>query len=374
MQARRVTRCRTDDYSSATNSVNPSPKKQPRLNIPSSSAEAAHWASSMRNQLSTDDESTRKRSKVDDQYILDDSQALSDIQFIDCITPEHSITVTNTIYACVQVHNAPSSKRSSIFEEDSVEQRNQLRAVSTKDRHSNPENNKSKNSSADSRYSYPGIGEKFGAETEKKYICRFPINNNATTSGAAASTNGEHDKEANTRHNFYDPKNTSRNNIQLALNGCTNDCDAFKRNENEYSKLSIPTPSSPSKSPHYSLLVGETSSENSSSLNTPIYDMEMSSTIGQFDQRMEGISRRHASPETKEMSSALLSEDGHFDDVSVSVRVLFIEKMTLQITHIYIWIAGNITIAEPKRGSNGRYVRFETRTIIGFGKVENVCR
>lgn len=314
MQARRVTRCRTDDYTSATNSVNPSPKKQPRLNIPSPSIEAVHWATNVRNQLSADDESTRKRSKVDGQYNLEDPQALPDIQFIDCITPEHSITVTNTIYACAQVHNAPSSKRSSIFEEDCVEQRNQLKAVSTKDRHSNPENSKNKNGGKDGRYSYPGIGEKFAAEAEKKYVCRFPINSNANAS--AATTNGDHDKDA--RHNFCDSKSSSRNTIHLSLNGCVNDGDPIKRNESEYSKLSIPTPSSPSKSPHYSLLVGDTSSENSSSLNTPIYDMEMSSTIGQFDQRMEGISRRHA--ETKEMSSALLSEDGNVDDVSVSVK------------------------------------------------------
>lgn len=280
----------------------------------------------MRNQPSIEDESTRKRSKVDGQYNLEDAQALSDIQFIDCITPEHSITVTNTIYACAQVHNAPSSKRSSIFEDGSVDQRAQLKAVLTKDRHSNPENSKGKSNGKDGRYSYPGMGEKFGAEAEKKYVCRFPINNNAT--------NGDHDQGVNARHSFCDPKNFSRNNIQLALNGCIDDVDVIKRNESEYSKLSIPTPSSPSKSPRYSLLVGETSSENSSSLNTPIYDMEMSSTIGQFDQRMGGISRRHATPETKEMTSALLSEDGNCDDVSVSSSSLF-EKIEI-LNKIYL--------------------------------------
>lgn len=358
MQARRVTRCRTDDYSSATNSVNPSPKKQPRLHIPSPSAEAAHWATNLRNQLSTDEESTRKRSKVEGQYNLEDPQALSDIQFIDCITPEHSITVTNTIYACAQVHNAPSSKRSSIFEEDSVEQRNQLKAVSTKDRHSNPENSKGKNNGKDGRYSYPGIGEKFGAEAEKKYVCRFPINNNATAT--APTTNGDHDREANGRqHNFCDPKNSSRNNVQLSLNGSVSDGDPIKRNESEYSKLSIPTPSSPSRSPRYSLLVGETSSENSSSLNTPVYDMEMSSTIGQFDQRMEGISRRHATPETKEMTSALLSEDGNADDVSVSLSSCSCSYRK-QNFDLFSPLAGNITIANPKHRSDGRHVRFET--------------
>lgn len=45
----------------------------------------------------------------------------------------------------------------------------------------------------------------------------------------------------------------------------------------ERSKLSVATPSSPMQSPRYSLLVGETSSENSSTINTPIYDMEVGS-------------------------------------------------------------------------------------------------
>lgn len=359
VQTRRVTRCRTDDYNSATNSVNPSPKKQPRLNIPSPAAETAHWALNARNQQPqpTDDGSTRKRTKVDGQYNLEDPQALSDIQFIDCITPEHSITVTNTIYACVQVHNAPSSKRSSIFdsEDDSVEPRNQLKAVSTKDRHSNPENSKSKTNAKDARYSYPGIGEKFAtADAEKKYVCRFPINNNNAT-----ATNGESDKEANARYSYCDPKNSSRNNINLTLNG-SNESDTVKLNESEYSKLSIPTPSSPCQSARYSLLVGETSSENSSSLNTPIFDMEMSSTIGQFDQQMEGIGRRHVTPETKEMTSALLSDDGNVDDVSVSVTTSI--SFANQIKYIYFTFplfAGNITITEQKY-RNGRHVRIET--------------
>lgn len=44
-------------------------------------------------------------------------------------------------------------------------------------------------------------------------------------------------------------------------------------NEMEQSKLSV-TPSSPIQSPRYSLLMGETSSENSSAVTTPQHDLE----------------------------------------------------------------------------------------------------
>lgn len=44
-------------------------------------------------------------------------------------------------------------------------------------------------------------------------------------------------------------------------------------NEMEQSKLSV-TPSSPIQSPRYSLLVGDTSSENSSAVNTPQHDLD----------------------------------------------------------------------------------------------------
>lgn len=288
MQNKRTPRFRTDDYSSTSNNVNPSPKKQPRLNITSPN-EAREW-----NQTA-DDESLRKRSKVESNYSLSDSQALSDIQFIDSITPEHSISGSggNMIYACAQVHNPPSSKRSSIFDE-SVEQRHSLKAFSSKDRYSNPEANKvnERKTENDGRYSYPGIGEKFAEE--KKFVCRFPVNNDKTITNI------------NGRFSVSDSKDqNSQNDISLELS--SNASPQIKRNESEYSKLSIPTPSSPSKSPHYSLLVGETSSDNSSSLNTPVYDMEMTSAITQFDQKMEGAKRQLN--EAKEMNTSLLSEE-----------------------------------------------------------------
>lgn len=49
---------------------------------------------------------------------------------------------------------------------------------------------------------------------------------------------------------------------------------ACKNNEMEQSHLSVVTPSSPANSPRYSLLTGETSSNVSSALNTPIFEMD----------------------------------------------------------------------------------------------------
>lgn len=49
---------------------------------------------------------------------------------------------------------------------------------------------------------------------------------------------------------------------------------ACKNNEMEQSHLSVVTPSSPANSPRYSLLTGETSSNVSSTLNTPIFEMD----------------------------------------------------------------------------------------------------
>ncbi len=112
---RRILRARPEEYSSGANSVNPSPKKQPRLNL-SSPSELKTWATIINEvtnenvkEKTIDDESTScKRYKFEDQ--------LSDIQFIDCNTPEHSVTTTTvtantgyTIYTSIQIHNPPAS-------------------------------------------------------------------------------------------------------------------------------------------------------------------------------------------------------------------------------------------------------------------------
>lgn len=248
----------------------------------------------------TDDGSLRKRSKVEERDCnLDDSQSLSDIQFIDCITPEHNVNGANTIYACAQVHNPPSSKRSSLLEETPVEQRTQLKAVSSKDRNSsNFDKTRDKQDNKEGRFSYTGGDEK--TIGDKKFVCTFGVNKD----GNQASTD---QKDQKSRYSFNDLKNPIRNvqsNASLALSSGSN--DHLKANESDHSKVSIPTTSSP----RYSLLVGETSSENSSSLNTPVFDMDMSSATQHFEQRMDELKRNFgAGGDTKEMTSLLFAEE-----------------------------------------------------------------
>lgn len=275
-----MARCRTDD-SSAVNSVNPSPKKQPRLNIPSS--KESQWNSNNRNQI--DDGSLRKRSKVEEsEYNLEERQSLSDIQFIDSITPEHTIT-TNTIYACAQIHNPPASNRSSILDETPSELQPQLR-VSNLDHKIN-----AKIENKESRFSYPGMGEKFS--DEKRFLSRFSINDN-------------NDKN---RRSFSEFKNRNvQSSVGLVMSNSSP--DHLKNNENDHSKCSIATPSSPSKSPRYSLLVGDTSSENSSTLNTPAFDMDMSSATQQFDQRLNELKGLSENQNTKDLVLPMSTEDG----------------------------------------------------------------
>lgn len=151
--SRRILRARPEEFSSQTNSVNPSPKKQPRLNLhlsPSAaSALANNWAQqggggaaggtsgtmldAAGNELVchehhahlSSDESCCKRYKLEDQ--------LSDIQFIDCSTPEHTIANPQTLYASVQVHAPPKSALSKNSLYSSTESTNKSQdAVSAK--------------------------------------------------------------------------------------------------------------------------------------------------------------------------------------------------------------------------------------------------
>lgn len=290
MQSKRVTRCRTDDYSSAANSVNPSPKKQPRLNLPT----PKEWNTSNRIQ-NIDDESLRKRSKVEGHdYNSEDGTSLSDIQFIDCITPEHTIATSNTIYACAQIHNPPSSKRaSSILDDSTVEQRVQLRNSST-----GKSDNKisDKGDSKDGRFSYPGIGAKFS--NDKKLLVRYSMNENHQRGS----------KEI--KEHFV------RSSIDVVLSSSSP--EHMKNNENDYFKNSIASPLSPNRSPRYSLLVGETSSENSSSLNTPAFDMDMSSATQHFDQRMDELRHIPLTGGAKDLSPLLFSTDSNENNVYIA--------------------------------------------------------
>ena len=115
------------------------------------------------------------------------------------------------------------------------------------------------------------------------------------------------DSNEKSRRSFSELKNTSRSSVGLLLSSSSP--DHLKNNENDHSKVSIPTPSSPSKSPKYSLL-GETSSENSSTLNTPAFDMDMSSATQHFDQRMNELKGLSGNAEPKDLSLPMSTEDG----------------------------------------------------------------
>lgn len=74
--------------------------------------------------------------------------------------------------------------------------------------------------------------------------------------------------------------NTLDKNKSINLILRSSSAEIVKKTDLENSKLSILTPSSPIRSPRYSLLVAETSSENSSSINTPTFDGDISSGNG----------------------------------------------------------------------------------------------
>lgn len=274
---RRVARCRPDDHANAMHSLNPSPKKQPRLNITSSSD--GRWATNNNNNNINNNTNTnvnrthntnseecyRKRYKLENQAQgnMEGLQSLSeDFQFIDCITPEHTTnSSTSPIYACAQIHNPPSSQRSSIYE-------NCPRIVQTNEEREsfNSPEKKYSNAKDEDRYSYPGMGRNFTDEKRK--------------SGASVSPQKDNDNlplQNTGRYSYCDPKNPnkmSQSGINLVLRSSS--ADIVENDLTERAKGNIITPSSPSKSPRYSLLVGETSSENSSSLNTPVYEMDTS--------------------------------------------------------------------------------------------------
>nr|CAI5848945.1 unnamed protein product [Callosobruchus analis] len=72
-----LTRARQEEYASAASSVNPSPKKQPRV-------------------ILSPESQSRKRTRLEDQ--------LSDIQYIDCNTPDNVVVSTTAV-----VHHLPES-------------------------------------------------------------------------------------------------------------------------------------------------------------------------------------------------------------------------------------------------------------------------
>lgn len=347
--SRRVLRARPEEFSSTTNSVNPSPKKQPRLNLlsPSSAAAAPQtWGGPNTSGTAAqtpcsngsgdhNDESCCKRYKLEDQ--------LSDIQYIDCSTPEHVISNPNTMYTSVQVHSPPkqSVSKTSLDSDGSSSKANNTTFGSIFE---NKDKNGAESSHIITRYSYPtvqvgakrkddtALKERFsypGSGNSGKYVCRLvskDVKMNVQDEQKKSATEvsdvrvtfsqqqqqQQHTPKTNNkllpdllkpknRYSYCDSlqdSNGSINNFLLRSNSADINKDKHSNvsssNEMERSKISV-TPSSPIQSPRYSLLVGETSSENSSAVTTPIYELDpmammaTSQSTSQYDETKEFV-------------------------------------------------------------------------------------
>jgi hypothetical protein len=97
-----LTRARPEEFSSTANSVNPSPKKQARVVL-------------------SPDSMSRKRTRLEDQ--------LSDIQYIDCTTPDNMVCTMAVVHALPQVQTVPDSyqpKNKSPRNSDNLDKRQSL--------------------------------------------------------------------------------------------------------------------------------------------------------------------------------------------------------------------------------------------------------
>ncbi|XP_055644921.1 GTPase-activating protein CdGAPr isoform X2 [Toxorhynchites rutilus septentrionalis] len=291
---RRTLRARPEEYTSGGNSVNPSPKKQPRLNI-QNGAEGTkqQWmvASAETGSLNPD-ESLCKRYKLEDQ--------LSDIQFIDCSTPEHNVSSagsslnSNTIFASVQVHRPP-------LQEDS-DGENELIGV----RNSYPGSQYSyvryDSPIKETRFSYPGTSAKNrevsnAVNKEQQHQQEMNVdehqqvqkNVSSLYESLILSSQASKPPKHPGRYSYNQASSNGGDQVtgdesrdeesQVVPRSCSE--NMLRKSDTQKSKLSVMTPQSPVQSPCYSLLVGSTSSDNSSNLNTPVYDMDVSVVLGQ---------------------------------------------------------------------------------------------
>lgn len=263
----RVLRARPDECGSATNSVNPSPKKQPRLNM-QSPHEMKTWATIIQENSTGSDESSCKRYKLEDQ--------LQDIQYIDCNTPEHSITsnAPNTgyaIYNSIQINNPPviykQEDHKVIIETDGV-------ILRGGDRYNYP-------------VSYGGATNTAQIVKEDRFSCPVTINTQRNEQNVYQMTIGSekiNKKKASTidhkhlgRFSYVDGGLIPKDAVPRSCSAA----DVFSnQSDMNRSKLSVATPQSPTRSPCYSLLVGSTTSSSSSTNPcTPIYDMDICSQL-----------------------------------------------------------------------------------------------
>lgn len=282
--SRRVLRSRPDEFSN-TASINPSPKKQPRLNIQSANAagvDMANWGP-----MSMDESIMCKRYKLEDQ--------LSDIQFIDCNTPEHhigappnattysstsslstSFNVMTKFNTNAQVHEPPTiviNKKAKDSESGQglksplnrfsypqyVAQNNNNPDHHVQIRYSDPAK---KAASENDRFSYPGERR----EGNKRY--GYQEDSNDDQSDSLVKSVMDH---------FNFTSSTNKDQTKLGISA----------DPSQQSLQTIVTPSSPSQSLRYSLLAsgcaGDTSSENVSevgNLLTPGVMNPMETSVG----------------------------------------------------------------------------------------------
>ncbi|XP_065083531.1 GTPase-activating protein CdGAPr isoform X2 [Ochlerotatus camptorhynchus] len=295
---RRTLRARPEEYTSGGNSVNPSPKKQPRLNIQSpSDAHKPQWmvASAATGSLNPD-ESLCKRYKLEDQ--------LNDIQFIDCNTPEHNVSGggsslnSNTIFTSAQVHKPP-------LQEDSDDE-NEL--IGIRNSYPGPQYSYVKYDSPikETRFSYPGMSAKNKecnhALKEQEMSVDDQQHTHLQKNGSSLYESFILSSQASSkppkypgRYSYYQASSgaTEAGNdegrddeLQVVPRSCSE--NVIRKSDTQKSKLSVMTPQSPVQSPCYSLLVGSTtSSDNSSNMNTPVYDMDVVAAIGQHQQQQQ---------------------------------------------------------------------------------------
>ncbi|EDV99404.1 GTPase-activating protein CdGAPr [Drosophila grimshawi] len=236
---RRIMRARPEDFSSQTNSVNPSPKKQPRLNLLSPSAAAAQRTQPHINPAPACGHEPAGAENCCKRYKLEDQ--LSDIQFIDCGTPEHPLPAQQQ-FASVEVHPPPKPARA----QTQGQQQAQLPMSPTG----------AGAGAGAARYSYPSV--QLGAKRKEQLAAKERFSYQGT---------------------FTQPGHKPEPAPRPIHNGGA----SLRSVDQTTVKLSVATPTTPAHSPRYSLLLCDTeSSENSSAVNTPQYDMEplmMNSTM-----------------------------------------------------------------------------------------------
>lgn len=329
---RRIVRSRPDDHASAMHcSVNPSPKKQPRLNTPSPSD--ARWATLSANRHSkcidnfnshgsggggggggNSEEIYRKRYKLENQSMhsnMEELHSLSkDFQFIDCTTPEHTTTANSPNPMYGQAESKKSSQMSLNYASADNAISSQTNARSSPMKIVNDEGRRSySNAKDDDSLAYVGMGHKF--------------------------TDGRNSFLVPKKSTHPTQKDVPTSSMNLMLRSNSNDVvdKSAPANVPKPGNSNV-TPSSPMKSPRYSLLVGETSSENSSSMNTPIYELdtsprELSSRESKNDDFMS-VSGHHA---PKNVSHVKVR---HENEVCVMMMSVMMIKIMPNISILFI--------------------------------------